>query len=153
MQLRKPSREPNTQWKILVCKLQHTNGCNPTKSLYFACTQRSKQQFVPVLDTLVGQIGDVPTSAVTRANLQQVPTGIAGVGHVVQSTEGMVICMEEEEFHGWNGCRFGSPHLFRHPPSPCLCALLTYGARGVGNRRSVRNVQRDEEASWNFRRI
>ena len=71
----------------------------------------------------------------------------AGAGNV------MVIRVEEKEFHGWNGCRFGSPNLFRHPPSPCLCALLTYGARGVGNRRSVRNVQRDEEASWNFRRI
>ena len=83
VQLRKPSREPNTPWKIMVCKLQHTNGCNPTKSSHLACTQRGKKQWVPVLDALVGQIGEVQTSAVTRANLLQVPCGFAGVRNYV----------------------------------------------------------------------
>jgi hypothetical protein len=77
--LRQTSREANAPWGITACNLHHTNGCNPTKSSHLTCTQRGKKQWVPVLDTLVGQIGEVPTSAVTRANLQQVRTGFAGV--------------------------------------------------------------------------
>jgi hypothetical protein len=66
VQLRKPSREPNAPWRITVCKLQHTNGWTPTQSSHLVCTQRGKKQFAPVLDAMVGQSGEVPTSSVTR---------------------------------------------------------------------------------------
>ena len=59
-------REPNAPWVITACNLDHTNGCHPTKSTHLACTQRGKKQWAPVLDALVNQIGEVPTSAVTQ---------------------------------------------------------------------------------------
>ena len=81
--LRQTSRGANSPWVITACNLHHTNGCNPTKSTHLACTQRGKKQWAPVLDALVNQIGEVPTSAVTRANLLQVPSGFAGVRNYV----------------------------------------------------------------------
>jgi hypothetical protein len=76
--LDKYSREPNAPWRITVCKLEHTYGCKPTLSSVIVCTQRGKKQYEPVFDAMLGHIGEVPTSSVTRADLKQVRTGFDG---------------------------------------------------------------------------
>ncbi len=82
-------REPNAPWQIRACNLQHTNSCHPTPSSHLVCTVRGKKQYDPVLDSMMGQVGEVPTSAMTRSNLQQVSTGLAGVRNCVPVSSSM----------------------------------------------------------------